>query len=109
MACSVLWAAVMNAAFALDLASALHPTSDAQKPVRAPAPPTLGIPVELSALFDESPKTKASFWRLDERERRGFVGYIEEAKTQHTRERRASIIAMSLIGLARDVADGPRA
>ena len=74
--------------------------------VPAPAPARLPqIPVELIALFDESAKVKASFWRLEEHDRRGFVRYVEEAKTPTTRERRAAIVAMSLIGLARDLDD----
>jgi uncharacterized protein YdeI (YjbR/CyaY-like superfamily) len=97
----------MNAAFTLDLASDVQHTPYSQKLVRAPAP-AVSIPVELTALFEESAKMKASFWRLDDRERRGFVRYIEEATTPHTRERRAAIIAMSLMGLARDMKDEPR-
>ncbi len=67
--------------------------------------PALSIPPELEALFDESPKVKGSFWRLPDRERRGFVGYVEQAKSSATRERRAAIVAMSLIGLAADAAE----
>ena len=63
------------------------------------------VPSELGALFDESAKVEASFWRLEERDRRGFIRYIEEAKTAATRERRAAIVSMSLIGLARDLPD----
>jgi hypothetical protein len=65
----------------------------------------LSVPAELLALFDESAKVKTSFWRLDDRDRRGFVRYIEEAKSDTVRERRAAIVAMSLIGLARDLKD----
>jgi uncharacterized protein YdeI (YjbR/CyaY-like superfamily) len=92
----------MNAAFARDLDSDVQHTPYAQKPARAPV---LAIPGELSSLFEESAKMKTSFWRLEDRERRGFLRYIEEAKTPHTRERRAAIIAMSLMGLARDIKD----
>ena len=67
--------------------------------------PVLAIPCELSALFEESAKVKASFWRLEDRDRRGFLRYIDEAKTPATRERRTAIVAMSLIGLARDLRD----
>jgi uncharacterized protein YdeI (YjbR/CyaY-like superfamily) len=67
--------------------------------------PTLAVPEELRALFDESPKMKASFWRLTDRDRRGFVRYIDEPKSVMTRERRAAIVAMSLMGLARDLRD----
>jgi uncharacterized protein YdeI (YjbR/CyaY-like superfamily) len=65
-----------------------------------PAPLTLAIPAELTALFEESPTAEASFRNLNERDRRGFVRYVVEAKTDATRERRAAIVAMSLIGLA---------
>lgn len=67
--------------------------------------PALRIPEELDALFEESAKVKGSFWRLSDRDRRGFVHYVEQAKTTITRERRAAIVAMSLIGLAADVRD----
>lgn len=63
------------------------------------------IPSQLAALFEESAKMNASFWRLNERDRRGFVRYIDEAKNPPTRERRAAIVAMSLMGLARDLRD----
>ena len=48
---------------------------------------------------------KASFWRLNDRDRRGFVRYIDEPKSVMSRERRAAIVAMSLMGLARDLRD----
>lgn len=72
-----------------------------------PSSPQLAasLPAELLALFEESAKVKASFFRLAERDRRGFVRYIEEATSSQTRERRAAIIAMSLVGLARDLRD----
>jgi len=82
----------MNAAIALD----------PQYPSSSPFP-ALAVPEELGALFHESPKMKASFWRLTERDRRGFVRYIDEPKSVMTRERRAAIVAMSLMGLARDL------
>jgi len=47
----------------------------------------------------------ASFWRLSDRDRRGFLRYIDEPKSVLTRERRAAIVAMSLMGLARDLHD----
>lgn len=83
---------VMNAAVALN-------------DLETPRSPVLAIPRELCALFEESAKVKASFWRLAERDRRGFLRYIDEAKTSPTRERRAAIVGMSLIGLARDLRD----
>ncbi len=67
--------------------------------------PTLVVPVELRALFEDSPKMKASFWRLTDRDRKGFVRYIDEPRSVMTRERRAAIVAMSLMGLARDLRD----
>jgi len=85
----------MNAAIALRV----------DAPLDAPRTQALSIPVELMSLFEESAKVKASFWRLEDRDRRGFLRYIEEAKSPTTRERRAAIVAMSLIGLARDIRD----
>jgi uncharacterized protein YdeI (YjbR/CyaY-like superfamily) len=70
--------------------------------------PSLSVPAELAALFEESAKMNASFARLVDRDRRGFVRFIEEAKTSVTRERRAAIVAMSLMGLAVDLPDDPR-
>jgi hypothetical protein len=66
--------------------------------------PTLVIPAELAALFEESTKAKSTYYRLDERDRRGFVQYIELATTSIARERRAAIVATSLIGLAASMA-----
>jgi uncharacterized protein YdeI (YjbR/CyaY-like superfamily) len=77
------------------------PRSPAQQPAAVPA----AVPVELLALFEESAKVKASYYRLADHDRRGFVRYIDEATSPSTRERRAAIIAMSLIGLARDLRD----
>jgi uncharacterized protein YdeI (YjbR/CyaY-like superfamily) len=74
-------------------------------PYQQPTAPVLVVPVELRNLFEESPKMKASFWRLTDRDRRGFLRYIEETKSVTTRERRAAIVAMSLMGLARDLRD----
>jgi uncharacterized protein YdeI (YjbR/CyaY-like superfamily) len=58
------------------------------------------VPVELATLFEESEKAKATYDRLDDRDRRGFVKYIELATTTTARERRAAIVATSLLGLA---------
>ena len=75
-------------------------------PADAPATiPALIVPPELQALFVESPKMKLSFSRLTERDRRGFVSYIEETRSVMTRERRAAVVAMSLMGLARDLCE----
>jgi hypothetical protein len=68
--------------------------------------PTLLIPTELAALFEESVKAKATYYRLEERDRRGFVKYIELATTPLARERRAAIVATSLLGLAAVFGDG---
>lgn len=87
----------MNAARAYDLFD-LSP--DAALP-----PPALVVPSELRALFVESARMKASFNRLPERDRRGFVRYVEETRSVMTRERRAAVVAMSLMGLARDLRD----
>lgn len=74
-----------------------------QAPVAVPAAAL--VPVELRALFEESPKMRASFARLSDRDRRGFVRYIDEPRSVMSRERRAAIVAMSLMGLARDMRD----
>jgi uncharacterized protein YdeI (YjbR/CyaY-like superfamily) len=66
---------------------------------------TLTIPVELAALFEESSKAKATYYRLDDHDRRGFIRYIELATTPLARERRAAIIATSLLGLSARFAD----
>jgi uncharacterized protein YdeI (YjbR/CyaY-like superfamily) len=71
--------------------------------------PTLVIPVELAGLFEESTKAKSTYFRLDERDRRGFVKYIELATTRIARERRAAIVATSLIGLAASMANAENA
>ena len=77
---------------------------------RATATPTsaIVIPNELAALFEDSTKAKSTYYRLDERDRRGFVKYIELATTPIARERRAAIVATSLIGLAASFANDAR-
>ena len=67
--------------------------------------PTLMVPAELAALFEESIKAKSTYYRLDERDRCGFVKYIELATTAVARERRAAIVATSLVGLAASMAN----
>lgn len=89
----------MNAAVSFD-----HDHHRTSAPAVSSVPSEV-LPSELLSLFAESAKVKASFFRLPERDRRGFVSYIEEATSPSTRERRAAIIAMSLIGLARDIHD----
>jgi hypothetical protein len=87
----------MNAAQVLPVVVSL-------KVVQAPAAREreVAVPAELEALFAQSMKARASFHALVEHERREFVRYIDEAKMPEVRERRAAIIAMSLIGLASD-------
>jgi len=87
----------MNAAHAYDLFDLSQETVSTV--------PTLVLPAELRALFEESAKMKASFMRLPERDRSGFVRYIAEPRSVMTRERRAAVVAMSLMGLARDLRD----
>ena len=70
--------------------------------------PTVVVPEELAALFEESNKAKSTYYSLDERDRRGFVKYIELATTSIARERRAAIVATSLIGLAASMASESR-
>ncbi|MDB4941186.1 MAG: hypothetical protein JWP97_720 [Labilithrix sp.] len=78
---------------------------EAQAPAEPSASPLLLVPAELRVLLDESPKMRASFERIADRDRRGFVRYINEPMSVMTRERRAAIVGMSLIGLARDMRD----
>ena len=66
------------------------------------------VPAELAALFEESTKAKSTYYRLDERDRRGFVKYIELATSTLARERRSAIVASSLIGLAASMANESR-
>ena len=94
----------MNAARSIAIDSSPNPGPS----LSAVPTPALHVPLELGSLFEESAKVKASFGRLDDRDRQGFVRYIEEARTPATRERRAAIVAMSLIGLARDLPDDAR-
>ncbi len=78
-------------------------------PLPAPAPITpLVIPAELAALFEESTKAKSTFYLLEERDRVGFVKFIDLATTAVARERRAAIVATSLIGLAACFANAAR-
>ena len=58
------------------------------------------IPVELARLFEASAMAHATYARMDERDRRGFVTYIELGASPSARERRAAIVATSLVGLA---------
>ncbi len=82
------------------MTAALSYTHDHVSPADYTRPTPAVVPAELAALFDESSKAKATFYRLEERDRRGFVNYIELAITKVARERRAAIVATSLIGLA---------
>lgn len=58
------------------------------------------VPVELARLFEASATVQATYARMEERERRGFIRYIELGTTPNARERRAAIVATSLVGLA---------
>ncbi len=58
------------------------------------------VPVELARLFEASATVQATYARMEERERRGFIHYIELGPTPSARERRAAIVATSLVGLA---------
>lgn len=89
----------MNAAHVLPVASQVQPLAPQANS------PLLLVPGELRVLLDESPKMRASFERISDRDRHGFVRYVNEPGSLLTRERRAAIVAMSLIGLARDMRD----
>ena len=58
------------------------------------------VPVELARLFKASAAIQATYARMEERDRRGFIHYIELGTTPSARERRAAIVATSLVGLA---------
>jgi uncharacterized protein YdeI (YjbR/CyaY-like superfamily) len=90
-----------------------YPRFAVSSPVAATAPTpapitSVVIPAELAALFEESTKAKSTFYLLDEYDRVGFVKYIELATTTVARERRAAIVATSLIGLAASAASAAR-
>jgi len=76
------------------------------------APPTalapVALPAELAVLFEESAKAESTYYLLDEHDRVGFVKFIELATTAVARERRAAIVATSLIGLAASLASSKR-
>jgi len=75
-----------------------HPTTAAGS--------TLSVPAELGTFLEESPKMKASFSRLTDSERRGFVRFVvDDSSSAIARERRAVIVAKSLMGLACDLRD----
>jgi len=63
-------------------------------------PSVLAIPVELARMFDASATAHATYPRMEERDRRGFITYIELGATPSAREHRATIVATSLVGLA---------
>ena len=60
----------------------------------------LAIPVELARLFEASATAESTYAKMEDRDRRGFITYIELGTTASARERRAAIVATSLIGLA---------
>lgn len=73
---------------------------NAASPVARPASAVLAIPAELARLFEASTTVQATYARMEERDRRGFIQYIELGPTPSARERRAAIVATSLAGLA---------
>ena len=64
------------------------------------APQVAAIPLELARLFETSETAQATYGRMRERDRRGFITYIELGTTPSARERRAAIVATSLVGLS---------
>jgi hypothetical protein len=64
------------------------------------AVPNAAIPVELTRLFEKSTTAESTYARMQERDRRGFITYIELGSTPGARERRAAIVATSLLGLS---------
>jgi hypothetical protein len=73
---------------------------NAASAVAPAASPVTAIPVELARLFEASAIAHATYARMAERDRRGFINYIELGPTPSARERRAAIVATSLVGLA---------
>lgn len=73
---------------------------NAASPVARPTLPALAVPAELARLFEASTTVQATYARLEERDRRGFIHYIELGSSPSARERRAAIVATSLVGLA---------
>lgn len=73
---------------------------NAVNPVARPTSSALAVPTELARLFETSTTVKATYARMEERDRRGFIHYIELGPTPSARERRAAIVATSLVGLA---------
>jgi hypothetical protein len=58
------------------------------------------VPRELAAVLEEDSPARGSFVRLTERERRSFAHYVSDARLPQIRERRAALVAMSLVALA---------
>ena len=73
---------------------------NAAGPVARSGSPVTPIPIELARLFEASATAHATYARMEERDRRGFIHYIELGPTPSARERRAAIVATSLVGLA---------
>ena len=48
------------------------------------------VPIELKRALARSPKAKAEFEKFPPTHQREVIGYIDEAKTPETRERRAA-------------------
>lgn len=51
-------------------------------------------------MFATNQTVAATYARMQERDRRGFLSYIELGTTPSARERRAAIVATSLLGLS---------
>ncbi len=66
------------------------------------------VPTELEAIFEQSAKVRASFLRLPEPDRQGFVRFIEDGPKGLSRAHRARIIGKSLFGLAADIHEDTR-
>ncbi len=73
---------------------------NAATPLQRNASTVKAIPVELARLFDTSETAQSTYARMEERDRRGFITYIELGPTPTARERRAAIVATSLVGLS---------
>ena len=68
------------------------------------APQDHHMPQELAELLATSERAKTMFDRLPPRDRIGFVDYVQLARTPSARRHRAAVVAMSLYGLAGDLA-----
>ena len=58
------------------------------------------VPRELEEVLSESRRAQFAFNLLSDRDRGGFVRYVDEATIPAIRERRAAFVAMSLVTLS---------